>query len=105
MANGGRARGAVILKPRLARRKTREERSTDTRDALIRAAIDLITACGYAATTTSLVAGRAGVSRGALQHHFKSRDELVFAVWSGCATSSISASIRDPHQPAAGGSH
>src|SRR5260370_22224170 len=80
MANAGSARGAVALKRRRAHRKTQEERSTATRGALIRAAIDLITACGYSATTTSLVAGRAGVSRGALQHHFKSRDELIFAV-------------------------
>jgi AcrR family transcriptional regulator len=51
-----------------------------TRDALIRAAIDLIAERGYAATTTNLVADRAGMSRGALQHHFKSRDELIVAV-------------------------
>ncbi|HEV3109867.1 MAG TPA: helix-turn-helix domain-containing protein [Candidatus Binataceae bacterium] len=47
---------------------------------MIRAAIDLIAERGYAATTTNLVADRAGLSRGALQHHFKSRDELIAAV-------------------------
>jgi AcrR family transcriptional regulator len=80
MVSAGNAQGAAVFKRRRARRKTQEERSTATRDALIRAAIDLIAERGYAATTTNLVADRAGVSRGALQHHFKSRDELIAAV-------------------------
>jgi AcrR family transcriptional regulator len=75
----GSAQGAAVFKRRRAR-KTQEQRSTATRDALIRAAIDLIAERGYAATTTNLVADRAGLSRGALQHHFKSRDELIAAV-------------------------
>jgi AcrR family transcriptional regulator len=61
-------------------RRNQEERSWATRDALLRAAVELLIERGYAATTTSLVAERAGVSRGALQHHFKSRDELIGAV-------------------------
>jgi AcrR family transcriptional regulator len=80
MVRAGNAPGAAVFKRRRARRKTQEERSTATRDALIRAAIDLIAERGYAATTTNLVADRAGLSRGALQHHFKSRDELIAAV-------------------------
>src|SRR5258708_1219257 len=68
------------LETKAARRRTQEERSAATRAALIRAAVELITDCGYAATTTALVAGRAGVSRGALQHHFKSREEMIVAV-------------------------
>ena len=80
MVSTGNAQGAAVFKPRQARRKTQEERSTATRDALIRAAIDLIAERGYAATTTNLVADRAGLSRGALQHHFKSRDEMIAAV-------------------------
>jgi len=80
MVSAGNVQGAAVFKRRRARRKTQEERSTATRDALIRAAIDLIAERGYAATTTNLVADRAGVSRGALQHHFKSRDELIAAV-------------------------
>jgi AcrR family transcriptional regulator len=80
MVSAGNAQAAAVFKRRRARRKTQEERSTATRDALIRAAIDLIAERGYAATTTNLVADRAGLSCGALQHHFKSRDELIAAV-------------------------
>ena len=80
MVSAGNAQGAAVFKRRRARRKTQEERSSATSDALIRAAIDLIAERGYAATTTNLVADRAGLSRGALQHHFKSRDELIVAV-------------------------
>lgn len=84
MINAGNAQRAAVFKRRRVRRKTQrktqEERSSATRDALIRAAIDLIAERGYAATTTNLVADRAGLSRGALQHHFKSRDELIAAV-------------------------
>ena len=80
MVSAGSAQGAAVFKRRRARRKTQEERSTATRDALIRAAIDLIAERGYAATTTNLVADRASLSRGALQHHFKSRDEMIVAV-------------------------
>ena len=79
-ANSVKARRAAVSERRSARAKTQEERSTATREALLRASIDLLTECGYAATTTILVADRAGVSRGALQHHFKSRDELIPAV-------------------------
>jgi AcrR family transcriptional regulator len=34
---------------------------------------------GYAASTVSVVAGHAGVSRGAAQHHFPTRDDLFLA--------------------------
>jgi AcrR family transcriptional regulator len=80
MVGAGNVQNAAVFKRGRARRKTQEERSTATRDALIQAAIDLIAERGYAATTTNLVADRAGLSRGALQHHFKSRDELIAAV-------------------------
>ncbi len=80
MLNARSDRGAPVSGRRPVRRRTQEERSTVTRDALVRAAIDLIIKSGYAATTTNLVADRARVSRGALQHHFKSRDELIVAV-------------------------
>jgi AcrR family transcriptional regulator len=80
MVSAGNAQGAAVFKRRRPRQKSQEERSTATRDALIHAAIDLIAERGYAAITTNLVADRAGVSRGALQHHFKSRDELIGAV-------------------------
>lgn len=61
-------------------RRTHEERRAATRDALLCAAIEVITETGYASTTTNLIAKRAGVTRGALQYHFATREEMVVAV-------------------------
>src|SRR5262245_58479594 len=61
-------------------RRTNEERSAETRGRLIDATIDLLYSSGYAATTTISVAKRAGVSRGAMMHHFRSRAELLLTV-------------------------
>ena len=47
---------------------------------MIRATIGLIGKRGYANLTTPDIAAAAGVSRGALQHHFGSRYDLIAAV-------------------------
>lgn len=47
---------------------------------MIQAAIECICRVGYAETTTTLIAERADVSRGALQHHFASKADLIVAV-------------------------
>jgi AcrR family transcriptional regulator len=60
-------------------RRSQAERSTATREALIDATIACLVQDGYANTTTSRVAERAGVSRGAHLHHFQTRQALVAA--------------------------
>jgi len=60
-------------------RRSQAERSTATREALLDATIDSLVEDGYANTTTSRVAERAGVSRGAHLHHFQTRQALVAA--------------------------
>lgn len=57
----------------------RQERSRTTRRKLIEAAVDCIGEVGWAGTTVALIAQRAGVSRGAAQHHFATREDLVTA--------------------------
>lgn len=64
-----RARGSAPL----------QERSAATRLALLDAAVACIAERGFAAATTSEVAARAGVSRGAQLHHFPSRAALMAA--------------------------
>src|SRR4051812_28825958 len=61
------------------RRRTQAERSAATREALLDATIACLVEDGYANTTTSRVAERAGVSRGAHLHHFQTRSALVAA--------------------------
>lgn len=58
-------------------RRTQVERSANTRALLLEAAIQTLCDHGYAAATTMLVAERAGVSRGAMQHQFRTRAELM----------------------------
>ena len=60
-----------------ARRRTQQERREATRNALLEATIQCLVERGYAGTTTRAVSKRAGVSPGALQHHFTSKEELV----------------------------
>jgi AcrR family transcriptional regulator len=62
-----------------ASRRSQAERSAATRDALLDATIACLVEDGYANTTTSRVAERAGVSRGAHLHHFQTRQALVAA--------------------------
>jgi AcrR family transcriptional regulator len=50
-----------------------------TRQRVLDAAIECLVGDGYAAASTVRIAERAGVSRGALMHHFQSRETLVAA--------------------------
>lgn len=51
----------------------------DTRDKLIRAAIDLIWTSSYGAVSVDAICERAGVRKGSFYHFFSSKDELVVA--------------------------
>ena len=63
--------------PRLT--KTQTERSVETRRQLLAATIDLILERGLAGATLNDICRRAGVTTGALQHHFGSKSELIAA--------------------------
>ncbi len=60
-------------------RRTQAERSATTQAKLLDAALECLVELGYAGTTTTVVADRAGVSRGAQLHHFPTRAALVAA--------------------------
>lgn len=61
-------------------RRTQEERTAQTRRALVEAAIEAIHEHSYAGTNTQTIAQRAGVSRGAMLHHFGTRAALMAEV-------------------------
>ncbi|AYF74887.1 TetR/AcrR family transcriptional regulator [Nocardia yunnanensis] len=69
--------GQTIAKRRP--RRTQEERSAETQQRVLAATIECLLEFGYGGTTTHRVAARAGVTRGALLHHFPSRTDLVAA--------------------------
>jgi AcrR family transcriptional regulator len=61
--------------------KSRREQSTATRDALLRAARELFVELGYAGTATEEIVQRAGLTRGALYHQFRDKEDLFRAVY------------------------
>jgi AcrR family transcriptional regulator len=60
-------------------RRTQLERRNETQAAILSAAIDLLTEHGYAGFSASRVAARAGVSRGAQEHYFPKKNDLIAA--------------------------
>jgi AcrR family transcriptional regulator len=64
-----------------ATRRTQAERSAATRAALVTAARRLFAERGYAATGREQIVAAAGVTRGALYHHFTGKEELFRAVY------------------------
>jgi AcrR family transcriptional regulator len=60
-------------------REPQQERSRATRARLLSAAVECLAERGWAGSTVSVVAERAGVSRGAAQHHFPTREDLFTA--------------------------
>ncbi len=56
------------------------EKSAITRHAILDAAVECLVERGYSSTTTAMIAEYAGVSRGAMMHHFPSRVAVIRAV-------------------------
>ncbi|GAA2652047.1 TetR/AcrR family transcriptional regulator [Streptomyces vastus] len=63
----------------LVDRAPKQDRSRATRQRLLEAAVACLAEHGWAGSTVSVVAERAGVSRGAAQHHFPTREDLFTA--------------------------
>ncbi len=65
-----------------AARRTQAERTEATTGALVDAARELFARDGYDATSLDAVATRAGVTKGAVYHHFDGKQQLFEAVFS-----------------------
>lgn len=61
-------------------RRSNSDRRAETRSALIRSARTLFLEKGFTATGTPEIVQQAGVTRGALYHHFKDKQALFLAV-------------------------
>ncbi|MCW4602874.1 TetR/AcrR family transcriptional regulator [Janibacter indicus] len=55
----------------------KQDRSRATRQRLLEATVRCLAEHGWTAATVSVIAKEAGISRGALQHHFPTREALV----------------------------
>ncbi len=54
-----------------------QQKSAQTRITILEAAIKCLAVSGYSSTTTQGVAKEAGISRGAMLHHYSTKQELV----------------------------
>jgi AcrR family transcriptional regulator len=73
----------------------------ETRRALLDAAREVFTSNGYQATRTEEIVQRAGLTRGALYHHFRDKEDLFRAVYEEVA-GEVDHQLRrrsDDHQP------
>lgn len=64
------------MKPQPGLQQIKSQRA---KDAICKATIDSLVKVGYAETSLNRVATAAGFSKGALQHHFPSKEDLVAA--------------------------
>lgn len=88
----------------MPQRVANAEQSRRTREALLRAARDLFADPGYGATGTEQIVARAGLTRGALYHHFRDKRELFEAVVETVErdlAAELAAGVAGPGEPAA----
>jgi AcrR family transcriptional regulator len=78
---GSSGRASPRLRSSTRPRRTQEERRRETKDKILRAAIDLLVEEGYAGFSTIAVAARAGVSRGARENYYRTKYDLIEAAW------------------------
>ena len=98
-----RSRRDSSAAPTYAPRRTQAERSETTRRQLLEAAATLIRKNGFGGLRTIEVADLAGVSRGALLHHFPSKHELVVAVLTYVNEITFTKSTRRAHSARSSG--
>lgn len=61
-------------------RRTQEQRTAETRTALFEAAVRAISRLGYTRASNAEIADEAGISRGAITHHFATRAAFIAEV-------------------------
>jgi AcrR family transcriptional regulator len=68
------------LTPPKAVRRPQAERRAETRTRILEGAVECLHQLGFGGATIAAVAQAAGVSRGALTHHFATKTDLMLAV-------------------------
>jgi len=61
--------------------KRTSAQAAETRETILRVARELFAERGYQATSVADIASAAGATKGAVFHHFKSKDELFVEIW------------------------
>ena len=56
-------------------------KNSSVQDSVKKAAVDLFATQGYATTSVQQIVEAAGVTKGAMYHYFRSKDDLLFAIY------------------------
>ncbi|MEV6071408.1 TetR/AcrR family transcriptional regulator [Nocardia sp. NPDC052001] len=89
--------------PRRGARRSQEQRSARTREQLVWATIDCLARNGFHDATGTRIVRGAGLSRGALTHHFPSHRDLVTAAVQHLSEVRIEVAARELRDICAGG--
>jgi AcrR family transcriptional regulator len=86
-------------------REPQQDRGWATRSRLLESAVSCLAELGWSGATVSVIAARAGVSRGATQHYFPTREDLLTAALEHMAEVRLAEIVREAAQLPAGGEH
>lgn len=92
----GRAMPSIADEPGL-----QEAKSARAREKICRAVTACLVEVGYAETSISRVVARAGISKGALQHHFRSKEDMMTATAEWLLGNATFLHIRNTRSPRA----
>jgi AcrR family transcriptional regulator len=70
----------TALTARKPRRRTHAERTSETRGLIMSAVVESIAELGFQRSTAAEISRRAGITWGAVQHHFGGKDGILVAV-------------------------
>ena len=83
-------------------RRAQADRRAETRARLLASARHLFLANGYEATTTRAILDHAGLSKGAMYHHFTSKQDMIEAIFEEEAERALRRSTREGETHMAG---
>jgi AcrR family transcriptional regulator len=86
-------------------REPQQDRGWATRSRLLESAVSCLAELGWSGATVSVVAARAGVSRGATQHYFPTREDLFTAALEHMAEVRLAEILREAARLPASGEH
>ena len=101
----GSPASAAVGPPGGTGRAPRQDRGWATRSRLLESAVSCLAELGWSGATVSVVAARAGVSRGATQHYFPTREDLFTAAIDHMAEVRLAEILREAARLPVGGEH
>jgi len=101
----GSVASAAVRQPGSTGREPQQDRGWATRSRLLESAVSCLAELGWSGATVSVVAARAGVSRGATQHYFPTREDLFTAALEHMAEVRLAEILREAARLPAGGEH